>query len=805
MPGLVDQGKDCSDLAGVSPGRLSALLKELVRGTAEPVAGWDTALHAGVTIGRFELVRQVGQGGFGVVWEARDRELGRRVAFKAVRAGARREPREERLLLEAEAAARLAHPNIVALHDVGRTEHGPYLILELLLGKTLAERLRHGALPVPEAVRIGVEISKGVAHAHGKGVVHRDLKPENVFLSEDGQVKVLDFGLAHAFGHRKVEGGTSGYMAPEQAEGGPEDERTDVWALGAVLFEMLAGRQPFPDGKRTREAPALEVPGAPALGQVVGRMLAPRPADRPRDGGEVLEALESIKTELERAGPSAGRIRVRRRPKLAVAAMALAGVAAGVTVGFGLPRLYRDHGSKAWAMRSIAVLPFADMSPQKDQEYFSDGIAEEILNALSRVETLKVTGRTSSFFFKGKNEDLPTIGRKLGVDTVLEGSVRKAGDRVRVTAELVSVSDGYRLWSESFDRRLTDVLAVEDEIAAAVAGALKARLRTGRVGPMRTVDSEVHNQVLLGMQFLHRNTVPDSRRAKAAFERALELDPSYAPAWAKLALATFWVTGSADTFAGLRQGYERAEEAADKAVALDPDLAESYAVRGFLRESVRWDWSRARQDVERALALNPNDGEVYCIYATVLGTMGSPDASLVAARKATELDPLSASAWSTLGWILYSVAGQPDQALAALDRSLEIAPEQDFASALKAHVFLAQGRPADALAAAERSTAEWQRLELKSAAHYRLGQAQLSQQELQQLIAGYAHSAAFQIAEAYALRGNSDRAFEWLERAYTQHDSGMPFIKAMAPAFRGLRGDPRYGALLRRMGLPGED
>jgi len=301
----------------VRVGALSALLQDLVRADVpEPVSTWEEALKPGAIIGRFELDREIGRGGFGVVWEARDPSLGRAVALKAVRPRARADLREERLLREAEAAARLSHPNIVTLYDVGQTEHGPYLVLELLRGEALAQRLGRCSVPVREALRIAVEAAKGLAHAHAEGVIHRDLTPGNVFLCADGQVKVLDFGMAHAFGRRKVDGGTRAYMAPEQARGAPEDERTDVFALGVILHQMLSGELPFPDAEallRPSPAPGLEIPEAPALGALVGRMLEKDPVKRPRDAGEVLAALTAIQRELEQA-PSTGRSQVRTRP-----------------------------------------------------------------------------------------------------------------------------------------------------------------------------------------------------------------------------------------------------------------------------------------------------------------------------------------------------------------------------------------------------------------------------------------------------------------------------------------------------------
>jgi protein-disulfide isomerase len=310
----------------VRPGALSMLLADLARAPESVTSGWDV-LFPGAVIGRFELVREIGRGGFGVVWEARDRELGRTVAFKALRPGRRDAAREEWLLREAEAAARLTHPNIVTLFDVGRTERGSFLVLELLRGETLGARLGRGPLAVPETVRIATEVSKGLAHAHEHGVVHRDLTPGNVFLCQDGQVKVLDLGMAHAFGRPKPDGGTPAYMAPEQRRGAPEDERTDVFALGLMMHRMLLGKRSSASRENGRRLPPLDTPALPELGALVGRMLAEDPVGRPRNAGEVHAELSALQRALERASPSSVAVRVRRGPSRRFAALAGAGVA----------------------------------------------------------------------------------------------------------------------------------------------------------------------------------------------------------------------------------------------------------------------------------------------------------------------------------------------------------------------------------------------------------------------------------------------------------------------------------------------
>jgi TolB-like protein len=453
---------------------------------------------------------------------------------------------------------------------------------------------------------------------------------------------------------------------------------------------------------------------------------------------------------------------------------------------------------------SIAVLPLLNLSRDPDQEYFADGLAEELLDLLAKVPGLHVAARTSAFSFKGKNEDVRTIGAKLQVATVLEGSVRKSGDQVRITTQLVSAANGYHLWSETYDRKLTDVFAVQDEIAKAVVTALKLKLLPAQVPTSkghRTDDAEVYKQYLLGRQLLSRSRRDGYLQAAKAFEKALAIDPAFAPAWAGLSSADFWIADSSDTAHDLAEGQLRAKEAAEKAVALGPDLPEGYVARGFIRSGVQFDWTGAAADFERALALSPEDAETNREYAnSVLRPLGRLPEAIVFARKAAEFDPLNGRAWSTLG-ALQLCAGQFGPARDALNRSLEVNPKQAFAAGWLGIILMLEGRPADALESFNRSTAEFLRLTGVADAQHSLGHAKESQQALDALIAGYGHSAAYQIATVYAWRGDNDRAFQWLERARAQHDGGLTLLK-VDPTLRGLRGDPRYAALLRKLNLP---
>ena len=453
---------------------------------------------------------------------------------------------------------------------------------------------------------------------------------------------------------------------------------------------------------------------------------------------------------------------------------------------------------------SIAVLPLVNLSSDKEQEYFSDGLAEELLNLLAKVPGLRVAARTSAFAFKGKNEDVTAIAQKLHVATILEGSVRKVGDQIRITTQLVDAADGFHLWSETYDRKLTDVFAVQDEIAQAVVAALKIKLlRPPTTKERRTVNPEAFTSYLLGNQLFHRNNVDGFRRAKQAYEQAVALDPGYAAAWAGLAMATFWVADAADTATSVAEGQDRALAAAEKAIELAPDLPDGYQARGFIRVPIRWDWEGARVDLQQALALKPDDPDALSAYAyAVLRPLGRLSEAAGSLRKAAELDPLNARVWGMLGNVL-ALSGQFSAAREAFNRSLSISPEQSFVAYNMGITFLLEGQPAAAKAINARSSNEIFQLAGAALAEHDLRHPTESRKTLEDLIARYGHSGAYQIAQVYAWRGESDRALEWLHRARAQRDGGLTIVK-VDPLFRSLHGDPRFGALLKSINLPSD-
>jgi TolB-like protein/Tfp pilus assembly protein PilF len=451
---------------------------------------------------------------------------------------------------------------------------------------------------------------------------------------------------------------------------------------------------------------------------------------------------------------------------------------------------------------SIAVLPFVDMSQGKDQEYFSDGLSEELLNLLARVPQLRVIARTSSFAFKGKEIGIAEIAKTLNVANVLEGSVRKSGDTLRITAQLIRTADSSHLWSETYDRQMTDVFKVQDEIAGAVVAQLKVKLLPEQqvINAHRTTDTEAYNQYLLGNQYFNRNSTEGYQLAVSAYQKAVALDPNYAAAYAGLGTAEFYASDFSATAEESALVRQRAQAAVDKAIALAPDLADGYIARALYRCTILWDWSGAQADFDKALALEPGSSLAHRRLGLLFQSLGRLPEAIAATRKAIELDPLSSSAWGNLGAIYLSNPDQFREAREALDRALSINPEANLALHYLVVLELLEGHAQVALDQSRRFGEVWRQMGVAMAEHS-LGHVRESQQALDELIAKYAHDWAFQIAEVYAWRGEPDKAFEWLERAYVQRDAGFAVFKS-DPTLKSLWPEARFAAMLKKVGLP---
>jgi len=589
------------------------------------------------------------------------------------------------------------------------------------------------------------------------------------------------------------------------------------WKLAVDRSHLIAPDRPFLvpvviDGTRDddtrvpdrfRELQWTSLPGGaapPAFVDRIARLLAPEETAAPDPGHPAPASARELGTDTARAPAK------RWRPWAVGAAVAL--VLAG-SLGYVALKRSRarpvSSGTAAVAPaateKSIAVLPFLDMSEKHDQEYFSDGLTEELLDQLAQVPDLRVPARTSSFYFKGKQATIAEIARTLGVAHVLEGSVRKSGNTIRVTAQLIRADNGYHLWSSSYDRDIKDIFKVQDQIATAVVEALKARLLPASPGlnARRSENSEAYDHYLIGRQFLARDNLDDFRRAADAFRTATELDPRYAAAWAGLADALYWLGDQEQSLAATLSARRQAREAADKAIALQPNLAYAYVVRATVRCDDP-DLAGAREDVQRAFALEPENAEVVLLYAAVAKmAVGALPEGIELMRKATRLDPLSVRAWTFLGNAL-QFSGDLGGSLAAFNRSLAISPEQTYAPVGLATTLVLLGRPKEALVAIQKSTGPAFRPFGAALANFALGNEAEGQQQLGKLIAGYADTAAFQVAEVYAWRGDRDQALAWLERARRQRDGGLVFLK-VDPLLRALHGDPRYEAMLVELKL----
>jgi TolB-like protein/DNA-binding winged helix-turn-helix (wHTH) protein/Tfp pilus assembly protein PilF len=510
------------------------------------------------------------------------------------------------------------------------------------------------------------------------------------------------------------------------------------------------------------------------------------------------EQTPGAETPISKQESSPGKNELRSLAfTLALAVVTVAGIAGY----FWSPR--KMTNPPALKNTSIAVLPFVDMSPAKDQEYFSDGLTEELINDLAKVPGLKVVARSSAFQFKAKNADLRSVGQKLGVANVLEGTVRKEGNRVRITAELTKVDDGFQLWSESYDRDISHIIAAQDEIARAVTGTLQVKLlRTNRAGipeSSGTMNSEAYQAYLQGQYFIARGQdKEDLIRAVSYADQAIKLDPSYAAAWAQRAqllerLASIALIDGTD-------GFRRARESAEKAIDLDPGLAAGYLALGLVQIDRNWDWAGADASLTKAGQLEPGSATVIGTRAYLARTLGQVEEAIGLYRQAIALDPLRANFHLALGYELY-FTGRYEEALAALDRAQELNPQLSSLHLTRGKIFFSQGRMQEALAEMEKETGEWEKLSGQALAYYALGRPEESNVALKKLIATHQNDCAYQIAELYAFRREADKAFQWLDRAIRQRDPGAPELRS-GPLMRSLRQDPRYTQLLEKMRLP---
>jgi len=789
-----------------------------------PIAG--PRIGVGTRLGDYEVVSLLGSGGMGEVYRARDLRLGREVAIKVLPPFFCSDPdRLRRFEKEARAAAALSHLNILAVYQLGTYEGAPYLVTELLQGETLRALLKGGALSVRQAVDYALQIARGLAAAHEKGIVHRDLKPENLFVTRNGCVKILDFGLAKLTAPQGqmpddtstltvvtnpgAVMGTPGYMAPEQVRGQTVNGQVDIFALGAVLYEMLSGRRAFPGvtladvmtATLKEEPPSLSEVNpstTPALEGLVRRCLEKSPEQRFQSASDLTIALEALR--FLNKGPS-GTPRVRRWLVLGGVAVLVALLA----IAYVVTRNRAGDASQP-KIRSLAVLPLTNLSGDPAKEYLADGMTEALIGRLSRIHDLRVISRTSVMHFKDTQLSVPEIARTLKVDAIVEGSVIREGSRVRVSAQLIRGATDEHLWSETYDRELRDVLALQSEVAQSIAGKVEVTVagkEHQRLTAVRSVSPEVYESYLKGRFALNKgDSRADIDESIGYFEEAIKRDPTFAPAYVGLAEA-YHDLGSVFSGAPPEKARSKALSAARKALELDPDSAEAHVQLAWIQQT-QWQWAEAESEDRRALELNPSDAAAHDGLANLLLYHGRTDEALAWARRARELDPVGVSG-ASIEWILF-YSRRYNEAIHECRSALAVRPDDAYALWQFGMVLIANRQPEEAIPVLEKAVSVSNRspavigVLVRAYAHAgrRTDALRLLSELKRRQQTSYVPAGAFVMA--YLGLDEYDQAFAWLEQAYQEQSYILLFLK-VHPFFDPVRDDPRFAELLRRVGL----
>jgi eukaryotic-like serine/threonine-protein kinase len=775
----------------------------------------------GQDLGPYHIVALLGAGGMGAVYRATDARLGRDVALKVLHHAFNADPDHVgRFDLEARATALLNHPNILAIFDVGLHEGRPYFVTELLDGETLREALGRGRLPVREALGYAVQIASGLAAAHDKGIVHRDVKPDNIFITSDGRAKLLDFGVA-----KLVEGtsrpqhvtadrtriGTIGYMSPEQVRGDPVDARSDIFGLGAVLYEMVTGRRAFacetaavtPSGVLYDEPPYDAPDRTPAVARtldIARRCLQKSPAARFHSCHDVALVLSDV---MSAAGSYTA---TRSRWRTAAVATVLV-VLGSVAAAWIVAQWSATAGSPP--IHSIAVLPLESLSRGPDDELFADGMTGALITNLAKIRALRVVSRTSAMRFKHTRKTLEEIGRELNVDAVVEGSIERVGARVRISAQLIRTAADAHLWADTYDRDVKDILMLQDEVARSIAREIRVTLtpeeRAG-LATARVVDPTAYALYLKGRFFWNERTKGSIDRAIAYFLQAIERDPSYAAAHSGLAdcylsLGFSFDVGSVPP----RDAIPKAKAAALKALALDESLAEAHNSLAYAKLNYDWDWPGAEAEFRRALALNPGSAEAHHWYAHWLVSRGMLDESLAESERALALDQLNPIINVHLGWN-YFFARQYDKAVTQLNKTVQIDPNYGLAYWYRGLAYEQLQRYDEALTDMRRGAALLQGNVVVSAdighVHAASGQRGEAERviEMLQKEAAQRYVSPFEIALIYVALGETDRAFAWLDKAYQDRSDLLVYLD-VEPRLDPVRSDPRFKELATKVGL----